>query len=63
MIIINCNNKKIEACLKLYRQKIDQVGTIRELRDRKTFKKPSVKKREALQLAKYKNIKYGNSEL
>lgn len=55
MIIIPIGNKKIEYALKEYRQKVDKLGTIKELRDRKTFKKKSIKRREELNRAKYKN--------
>ena len=57
MIIINCINRKIESCLKEYRQKVDRIGTVKELRDRQVFDKPSIKRRKKLILAKYKNKK------
>lgn len=63
MIIIDCKNRKIEACLKKYRQKVDRIGTLNELKDRKNFEKPSVKRRRTVLSAKYKNKKYGNPEL
>jgi small subunit ribosomal protein S21 len=55
MIIIPIGNKKIEYALKEYRQKVDRLGTIKELKERKTFKKKSVKRREEINRAKYKN--------
>lgn len=55
MIIIPIGNKKIEYFLKEYRQKVDRLGTIKELKERKTFKKKSVKRREEINRAKYKN--------
>ncbi len=61
MIIIQCKGNKIESALKKYRQKIDKVGQLSELRSRKEFEKPSVKKRKINQKAKYKT-KYGNIE-
>jgi small subunit ribosomal protein S21 len=63
VIIINCKNRKIESALKEYRQKVDRIGTIHELRERQTFEKPSVKKRRILKSAKYRNKKYGSAEL
>lgn len=60
MIIIKCENKKIEGCLKQYRQKVDRIGQLEELRDRKTFEKASQKKRKQKNFAKYKQKKYGN---
>ncbi len=60
MIIIKCENKKIEGCLKQYRQKADRIGQLQELRDRKTFEKASQKKRKQKNFAKYRQKKYGN---
>ena len=61
MIIIKCENKKIEGCLKQYRQKVDRIGQLEELRERKTFEKPSQKKRKQKNFAKYREKKYGNT--
>jgi len=61
VIQIDCKNKKIENCLKEYRQKVEMTGQTRALRNRKTFEKPSVVKRRQILLAKYINEKYGNS--
>lgn len=55
MIIIPIGNKKIEYALKEYRQKVDKLSTIKELKERKTFKKKSVKRREEINRSKYKN--------
>jgi small subunit ribosomal protein S21 len=55
MIIIPIGNKKIEYALKEYRQRVDKLSTIKELKERKTFKKKSVKRREEINRAKYKN--------
>ena len=63
MIIINCTNRKIESCLKEYRQKADRIGQTQELRDRKTYEKPSQKRRKQKLLAQYKNRKNGNTKL
>jgi small subunit ribosomal protein S21 len=57
MIIIKCSGKKIEWVLKKYRQKVDQIGQINELKSRKEFEKPSVKKRKQTSRAKYNNKK------
>jgi small subunit ribosomal protein S21 len=62
MIIINCDGKRIEWAIKAYRQKIDKVGQLRELRDRREFKKPSIKNRKVQQRAQYK-ARYGNFEI
>ena len=55
MIIVLCKGNKIEAALKKYRQKVDRIGQLAELRSRKEFEKPSVKKRKVKKDAKYKN--------
>lgn len=54
MIIINCENRKIEWALKKYRQKVDKTRQISELRARQEFEKPSIKKRKQRQRAEYK---------
>ena len=54
MIIIDCTNKKLETCLKQYRQKLDKVGQMDDLKKRKTFEKPSQKRRRTRNLAKYR---------
>ena len=60
MLIIKTKGKRIEYALKAYRQKVDKTGTLRELRERKRFKKKSQKRREELGKAKYIQRKYGN---
>lgn len=63
MIIIDCKNKKIEACLKVYRQKVEKIKQVQELRERQTFEKPSVRRRREKLSAKYRNLKNGNTQL
>ena len=43
----------IERALKRFKRKFEKTGAIRELRARKNFVKPSVRKREQLQKAIY----------
>lgn len=43
----------IERALKKFKRKFEKTGAIREMRARKTFEKPSVKKRIAKQKAIY----------
>lgn len=57
MIIVKPNGKKIEYVLKEYRQKLNDTGIHKELRDRKRFKKKSAKRRDELQKARYLNGK------
>ena len=43
----------IERALKKFKRKFEKTGAVREMRSRKNFEKPSVKKRMALQKAIY----------
>ena len=52
MIIINVNNS-IEQALKQYKNKHNKLGIVKELRDRQTYTKPSVKRREEILKAQY----------
>ena len=52
MIIINVGNS-IEQALKQYKNKYNKLGIVKELRDRQTFIKPSVKRRAEILKAKY----------
>ena len=52
MIIINVGNS-IEQALKQYKNKHNKLGIVKELRDRQTFTKPSVKRRAEILKAKY----------
>lgn len=63
MIIIKCKDQKIESCLKKYRQKVDRVGQLEELRSRQRFEKPSIKRRKEILTAKYKNTRHDTSEI
>lgn len=55
MIEVNCENKKLEMCLKEYRKRLDATGIHKELVSRKTYTKPSEKRRAQIVAAKYKN--------
>jgi small subunit ribosomal protein S21 len=63
MVIIKVGDKKIERVLKEYRQKLDRTRVHRELRDRKEYTKKSVKLREQMKLARYRNRKNEGLEL
>ena len=52
--IIVKEGENIERALKRYKRKHRNVKLRDELRERKHFKKPSIKKREQLQKAQYK---------
>ena len=54
MIIVPVKDgESIEKALKKCKRKFEKTGAIRELRARKTFLKPSVKKRMQMQKAVY----------
>jgi len=53
MLIIKVDKGNIERALKMYKSKVIKTRQMSELNDRKTFVKPSVKKRDELNKAKY----------
>ena len=54
MIIVPVKEgENIERALKKFKRKFEKTGAVRELRARKNFEKPSVKKRVAMQKAIY----------
>ena len=56
MIIVQVKEgENIEKALKKFKRKFEKTGAIRELRARKTYEKPSVKKRMAKMKAIYVN--------
>jgi small subunit ribosomal protein S21 len=62
MIIIDVTKfGSIEQALKVYKTKHNKIGTVRELRDRAEFVKPSVKRREEVLKAKYIEKKFNNN--
>jgi small subunit ribosomal protein S21 len=55
MIIIKVSNKlPLERALKSLKRKFDNTKTIKKLRDKKQFTKKSVKRREEIKKAIYK---------
>jgi small subunit ribosomal protein S21 len=57
MIIVNTRDyKSIEQALKVYKNKHNKLGIVKELRDRQEYIKPSVKHRDKILKAKYKNL-------
>ena len=55
MLIINVKDHgSLDRALKTLKRKFEQVGTVRELRSRKEFTKPSVKRRADVLDAKYR---------
>jgi small subunit ribosomal protein S21 len=62
MIIIDVTKfGSIDQALKVYKNKSNKIGTVRELRDRQEFVKPSVKRRAEVLKAKYIEQKFNNN--
>ena len=58
MIIVDVQKcKSIEQALKQYKSKHNKLGIIKELRNRQTYTKPSVTRREEILNALYKEKK------
>jgi small subunit ribosomal protein S21 len=55
MLIIKCNNDKIDSALKKYRQKVKNTKLIDELKERRHFSKKSEKRRGTILKAIHKN--------
>jgi small subunit ribosomal protein S21 len=63
MIIINTRDfKSIDQALKYYKQKHNKIGIVKELRDRQEYVKPSIKQRDKLLKAQYKQKLRNTSE-
>ena len=60
MIIIEVKDKEsIDKALRRYKRKSQQIGIIKELRQRKHFVKPSVERRKEVMKAAYRLKKFG----
>ena len=60
MLIIDVKEKdSIDRALKVYKRKFIKTGVLKELRRRKEFVKPSIKRRAEMLKAEYKQKKYG----
>ena len=47
MLIVEVKESgSLERALKILKRKFEKTGTLEQLRDRKTYQKPSIKKRE-----------------
>lgn len=59
MLIIDVREgENIDRALKRYKRKFINTGLIRELRGRREFTKPSVRRRQEVMKAAYKNEKF-----
>lgn len=55
MIVIDTREcKSIDQALKIYKNKHNKIGIVKELRERQEYIKPSVKHRDKILKAKYK---------
>ena len=60
MLIINVKSEEsIDRALKRYKRKFQSTRTLKEIRRRKHFVKPSVERREEIISARYRSIKFG----
>ena len=53
LIIAIKDGENIDRALKRYKRKFDKTGTVRQLRARQAFTKPSVVRRAQIQKAQY----------
>jgi small subunit ribosomal protein S21 len=61
MLIIDARDSdSLDKALKKYKRKFERTGVIKELRRRKAYTKPSIRRREEVLKAIYKQEKYGN---
>lgn len=62
MLIINVKEEEsIDRALKRYKRKFQSTGMLKELRRRKNFTKPSVKRRNEVLNAAYRQKMYGDA--
>lgn len=54
LIVAVKEGESIEKALKKYKKKFEKTGIVRELRDRQKFTKPSVKRRQQVIRATYR---------
>lgn len=55
-------DENLERALKALKSKVQKTGMIQELRQRQEYTKPSVKRREVVKNAKYRDKKYGQQD-
>ncbi|MCF8236792.1 MAG: 30S ribosomal protein S21 [Saprospiraceae bacterium] len=61
MLIIEVkDSESIDRALKNYKRKVDRAGILKELRERKHYTKPSIKKRYNFLKAEYRQRTYGH---
>lgn len=63
MLIIDAREaESIDKALKTYKKKFEKSGVLRELRNRQSFTKPSVRRRTVILKAAYKQQLTSNQE-
>jgi small subunit ribosomal protein S21 len=62
LIIPLKEGESIEKALKKYKKKFERTGTMKQLRARQKFTKPSVENREMRLKAIYRNQMFGSEE-
>ena len=64
MLIIDVkDNETIDKALRRYKKKFEKAGTLKEIRRRKHFTKPSIQRRAEVLKAVYKQATYGDNGL
>jgi small subunit ribosomal protein S21 len=59
MLIINIKeNESIDKALKRFKKKFEKTGVLKELRERTSFTKPSVRRRNTIIRAAYRQKQY-----
>jgi small subunit ribosomal protein S21 len=55
MLIVNVkDNGTLDRALKVLKRKFEKTGTVKQLRSRKEFIKPSIKRRQEIRNAQYR---------
>ena len=62
LIIPVKEGESIDKALKKFKKKFERTGTLRALRKRQAFTKPSVKRRQEILRATYKLVTYGGEQ-
>ena len=62
MLLVKVEGTTIEKALKTLKRKWDKTKAMKELRERKEFKKKSVKRRDEIKRAAYIEKKYRNND-
>ncbi len=62
LIIPVKEGEPIDKALKKFKKKFERTGTLRALRKRQAFIKPSIKRRQQVLRATYKLVTYGGEQ-